>query len=332
MKNADTAKVTDIALMLGPLSRGASGSQPDYFTKTVALADDISLGRHPLTERVLTACQSPGENWTRYHEWSIYEIWRTGAPIRVDGTGGFNNDRRLSTVLQLSRLVRPTSIGYARAARMIEWDGHPVEIVPARAEGRGSRMFVADEKTDWLRDTDVDPLRAIIGTFDPDKLPERVKAGMRHFEYAHGLDDFNTRWPLITTAAESLIHTDERRKVFGPGGKRVTEQFVTRLFRLGQRVAGVAWTESDLEQAYEDRSGFAHGRGVGTAPLADLVARYQAFEGNVRRVLHQLIMDPTFAAIFVASVAMHSESSAMASTNGFLNLAMRSTGSQIDWP
>ena len=48
-----------------------------------------------------------------------------------------------------------------------------------------------------------------------------------YFEYVHGIDDFNTRWPLVATAAEALVHTDERKKVFGAGGMRVTEQFIS---------------------------------------------------------------------------------------------------------
>ena len=300
MKNVDAARITDVALMLGPLSReAASEARPAYFDEPLQLAPDIVLGRFPFDERVLQACQSPGENWERYHEFSTYAIWHTGATYFVEGKAGFNNARRLSTVMQLSRLVRPTSLGFTRAARIIEWDASLTEIVPSRAESRGARIFVADSSKDWLRDTDVPALRAIIATFKPASLPERVNDAMRHFEYTHGLDDFNSRWPMMATAVEALVHTDERKKVYSGKGMRVTDQFVYRLLNLGKLVPGTSWTEDELDQAYEDRSGFAHGRGLNGVSPDDLIRRYRSFEENVRRVLHALVLDAGLAAIFV---------------------------------
>ena len=305
-KNADTAKVTDVALMLGPLAAEAMSEIPAYFDDPARLADDVWIGKFPLHARVLAACQSPGENWERHHEFSIYAVWRDGGKYFVDGRAGFNNDRRLSTVIQLSRLIRPTNLGFTRAARLVEWRDYPLEIIPARAEGRGAVIFIAEPSMNWIRDIDVPEIRNIIAAFSPAALPERVQNAMRHFEYAHGLDDFYSRWPLVTTAVEALIHTDERRKTFGPKGMRITDQFVRRLEKLGQLVPGVTWTAADLEQAYEDRSGFAHGAGVGSALPTDVLQRYRAFEQNVRVILRQLVLNASLANMFVDDSALRS--------------------------
>ena len=105
-------------------------------------------------------------------------MWRTGAKYFVDGAGGFNNDKRLSTAMQLSRLVHTTVSATRARPGWLSWEGNPLEIIPARAEGRGARIVVANPDEDWFRDTDVPEIAALIAAFSPSTLPNRVKRAM----------------------------------------------------------------------------------------------------------------------------------------------------------
>ena len=55
VKNADTARVIDVALMLGPLTRAMTGRYPASFDTPATLAQDLSSGNFELHERVLLA-------------------------------------------------------------------------------------------------------------------------------------------------------------------------------------------------------------------------------------------------------------------------------------
>src|SRR5690348_1544773 len=82
---AHQADITEVALMMGPL-RGRGGShvvEEKYLQHPAQLGEDLWLGRYVLAERIITACQSPGENWGPPHEWSTYAFWRTRAPYSV---------------------------------------------------------------------------------------------------------------------------------------------------------------------------------------------------------------------------------------------------------
>lgn len=296
----EQADISEVTLMLGPLPEAAirGASRPRHLTEVVSLGADLWIGPHLLAERVIAACQPRGENWTPRHEWSMYAFWRDGAPYAEHGSIRFDVDRRLSNCIQLSRLVRPTSIGFSRAARLITWPDQRFEIVPAEYQGRGSIAFVANPEQDWIRDTDIEPIRQLVSMFRPDSLPDRVKRAMLYYEFAHGLHELDVRWPIIVTAAEALVHTDERRKTYGPGGMRVTDQFTKRLAKLADLVECVDWDEAYLEDAYEHRSSFAHGRGLNGVPEGESVEMYRRLESGLRAALCAAILDPAVARIF----------------------------------
>jgi hypothetical protein len=127
---------------------------------------------------------------------------------------------------------------------------------------------------------------------------------MMYHEYLHGLPDLDIRWPLVVTAVEALVHTDERKKVFGSGGMRITAQFVGRLTNLATKIAGIEWNESYLEEAYEHRSSFAHGGGRGHLTEAESLRRYRRLESGLRSVLCSAILDANVASIFASDDAI----------------------------
>jgi hypothetical protein len=171
-------------------------------------------------------------------------------------------------------------------------------------EGRGTVGFVANKAEDWIRDQDILTLRDLLSNFAPNSLSNRVKRAMMYHEYVHGLRDLDVRWPLVVTAVEALVHTDDRKKVFGTGGLRVTDQFVTRLVNLKTFIPDLDWDEVYLEYAYEHRSSFAHGLGLGPTIEHESLQLYQRLERNLRIILRAAILRPEIASLFTSDTAI----------------------------
>jgi hypothetical protein len=133
---AGTLRVTDVALHAAFVdsSPGTTGSVPRHLTEPIEIAGDLWIGPlGDLANRVISACYCRGEN----HSVPIamftspYALYRVDAPSAGDALLNWDPDRRLTTCLALSRIVQPTSIAFANAARIIFWPNRPVEIIAA---------------------------------------------------------------------------------------------------------------------------------------------------------------------------------------------------------
>jgi len=301
--------VTDVALHVDAptVPRGGPYPRARHFKEPVEIIPDVYLG--PLGkvgEAVMDACTARGENTpipVRQYG-ARYALYRTNAPR--DPLFTWDPDRRLRHVLQLSRIVRPHSIGTGRAARVIApGEGGRRTIIPAW--GRlDQKAYVVDEEANWIRDEDIGPIRELIDAFDPQSLPERVKRAMWHYEYAASVYWVDLRWTLLVTALESLIHTDERAL---PRKKQAgaNTQFIGRLLTLAGRVPGLELDPEDLAAMYELRSGLAHGQSLpgGMSPgTRDL---YLHMESALRSILITAIRDPAVAALFASDSVVREE-------------------------
>ena len=154
------------------------------------------------------------------------------------------------------------------------------------------------------RDEHVRALRKLLKVFNPSALPERVSRALWYHEYVFWTHMIDVRWPLCVTALEALIHTDEGDR---PPGKRLgcTEQFVRRLLMLTQFVKGLRWTEQDLRDAYDRRSGLVHGVGRGADALTVEGRRlYLLVENGLRAIILDAIYKPAIAHLFVSKASI----------------------------
>lgn len=301
--------VTDVALHADAPSIPEGGPFPRarHFREPVELLPDVYLG--PLGkvgEAVMDACTAPGENTpipVRQYG-ARYALYRTNAPR--DPLFTWDPDRRLQHVLQLSRIVRPHSIGTRFAGRVIAPDERGRRtIIPAW--GRlDQKAYVVDEEANWIRDEDVVPIRELIEAFDPQSLPERVKRAMWHYEYAASVYWVDLRWTLLVTALESLVHTDERS---APRNKRMgaNTQFIGRLLTLAGRVPGLTLDPEDLAAMYELRSGLAHGQSLPGGMSPQTRALYLHMEFALRSILSTAILDPAVAALLASDSTVREE-------------------------
>jgi hypothetical protein len=208
----------------------------------------------------------------------------------------FDSDSALRRVIQLSRLVRPTNISTSYAARVTE-TAEGRMITPCMARGIGTVVFTSRGGDTMLWDEDIVELRRLVAAFRAEAMPTRVLRSMWFHEYLFSARYIEVRFPHLITALEALIHTDER----GNAGSytKSTEQFVKRLAKLKSLVPGLPWSESDLEDAYNYRSGLVHGRMPGEEALQPAAREvYDRIEDGLRLILVQAILRPDVAEIF----------------------------------
>lgn len=300
----------DIVLFTGryDLKRRRARLLPKLCFRWEELAEDIWLGPlDDLADHVVDACEPRGFDTLRvsYGGPTLYALVRTNSPFA--SRLKWDSDGRLSQAIQLARLIRPTTLGYHFAARLLPQAGKSSKILPTHHKGPGAIACIASQSFDGFVDADVPRIRALLRAFAPHGLPQRVKRALWLCENIFWQRTIDLRWALVVTALEALVHIDERS-----GTRRAswgsTQQFVNRLWKLAEYVPGLRWTKFQLSEAYELRSSFVHGIGIGMDALQSRQLKsYLRLENGLRRILVRCIHKPTVAAMFAddASVRLH---------------------------
>jgi hypothetical protein len=273
--------------------------------KPIHLARDLWIGplEDDLTQAVLHATEPAAENFDPSRQYgSRYSFYRVNAPA-VDHLYSWDPDRELSTALQLSRLVHPTSAALGHAARVLTREDGVRQIIPADVKGCGAQAYVVDQKHDWLTVDHALELRTLLAAFSPDQLPERVSSALFYFESAAYNYYLELRWALLTIAFESLLHIDRAPHPSQP--KRFagsTQQFVGRALALNQYLP-LQFDEHELRDAYSHRSSIAHGQPINALGASELKL-YARMENALRAILKEAILKPTFASMFATDASV----------------------------
>lgn len=281
----------DVAMMVDAFGDGGKvpSPLPAHFKKEVSLSPDVSISpMDGILRDLLEACEPRGLDWEPpAKSFGVnYAFFRRDAP---DPYFSFDPDRRLWQSVQLSRLVHPTSVGFAKAGRLtLDSDGKVKRFAPSRLHGVGGRYFVAQPEKNWLSDEHIPFVRELLEGFDPDSLPERVLQALWQHEFLHQLYFVDTRWPLAASGLEAFIHTDPYQS---------TKQFVQRLLGVQEDLDIELADEETLYRLYDRRSAVAHGKRLGDLD-EETRADYVSLEDLLREVLRAAILDSDFASIF----------------------------------
>ncbi len=271
---------------------------PKHFKEDVQLAEELKISPlNAIRSDLLEACEPRGINWSPpTKSFGVnYGIVRVDAP---NPYFSFDPDRRLWTCVQLSRLVRPTSIGMAKGGRVtLDESGKVTRFAPSRLEGCAGRSWVADTNANWLRDEDIPPIKELLQKFDAKALPERVLQALWQHEFIHQMYFVDVRWPLAATGLESLIHTDKFQS---------TKQFVQRLLGVQETLGISLADEPTLERLYDRRSAVAHGKRLGDLD-PQTRTDYLILEELLRTVVRGAILDPKIASLFENPATIRSE-------------------------
>ena len=277
---------------------------PVHYHRPVRIRGDIWIGPlGDLRTDIARAIDSPGENYRVPRPPTMrFALYRRRAPETARNGILRDADRALAVCIQLSRLIRPSSIAYRYACR-IEFDHGVRRITPAGIIGHQALGWCANETDDAIKDSDIIALRRLLTAYAKAKLPNRVKNAMWMHEYLAWTRLMNIRWPLVVTALEALVHTEDRSLRRGRLGS--TDQFTRRLSKLQSLMRVSLWTDDDLLGIYEHRSAFAHGVGGKIDALrGDALRLYNAAERGLRAIIARAIEHPPTADIFASDNAI----------------------------
>ena len=202
---------------------------------------------------VMDACEPPGYNAppAQGHD-HLYTFVRQDPPA---GSTLCDPDGRLQECIAISRLIRPTSIGFKYAAQLRHTpDGELKSIIPGPVDGFGAYAWIVQTDRDWLDQTDVTALGEFWRQVDLSSLPARLWRALWYHEYATRTELVEIRCVLVVTGIEALINT---------GKNQVSKQFQVRFPKLAKRFANLQVSSQDANQAYALRSEIAHGTKLG---------------------------------------------------------------------
>jgi len=205
----------------------------------------------------------------------------------------WDHDNELTAVIGLSRLVHPTAVGFAYAARVGYESEGMKEIFPAQIIGVSKEAFLSPSRTrDWLTYAEAHVLRDLVTSLKQEQ-PRRVHNALWHHEYATRTYYLDHRWTLVCTGLEALVHTDSTRN---------TAQFTKRVPALAFEL-GVNISEPEAAAAYDLRSRLAHGVSLIAAktshgPSPAQLHLYDRLEDTLRTAILRSMQDKSFADIF----------------------------------
>jgi len=208
----------------------------------------------------------------------------------------WDRDNVLASVVGLSRLIHPTSVGFYYAARLGYEATESAEvdhIVPADIMGISKQAFLSPRRTrDWLTDAEAAILRELIPALRHD-LPRRIHNALWHHEYAARTYYLDHRWTLVCTGLEALVHTDRHFS---------TAQFGRRVSQLASEL-GIDIPEPNANEAYDLRSQLAHGVSflsteTNPGPSHAQLELYDRLEDTLRMTVLRGMRDRAFGDLF----------------------------------
>ena len=206
----DTTPFVDIAMQLEP-PNGVPSEERIREPFTITADVDVIPCSLELFHAITSACDPPGVNRKNGADLRapLYLFVRTNPPRSPHWE--WDTDEKLQLCVALSRVVRPTSLGFEYAARLVgDFRSGEFELIPGPVRGFGARAWISEPGRDWLSPSDLTRFREVASTFLDDPLPQwsRLWQAFWFFEYTARTERPHIRWLFVTTAVESLLCTD----------------------------------------------------------------------------------------------------------------------------
>jgi hypothetical protein len=265
-------------------------------SKPVRLSDQIWIGpiEADIAKAVMDSCETKGLGIIApIRQFAQLYSFIRELPANSD-IYEWDSDNQLTTSIALSRLIHPTSVGLAYAARIAYGPNGLTMVHPAQIRGIGINAFMSSSRTrDWITEHEAERLGKLLSPY-PSSLPQRILNALWYHEYAARTYYLDHRWTFVCTALEALIHTDR-------GGS--TMQFKKRVSKLASEL-GVTLSENEADRAYDLRSGLAHGTSflstsTSRGATSDQIDWYDRLEDTLRLAILRAMQDRRFADVFM---------------------------------
>ena len=201
----------------------------------------------------------------------------------------------LFTVLALSRLVRPTTVGNRYCAKIYSTPETDPIILALTISGANPDVTIADVARDWLTPNDGPELRQLMSWVSPRKqMHPRIHRAFWNHEDAMRTYFLDFRLPVVVAGLESLMTVEK--------GRGLTDRFVRRVAKLAADFK-IQLSDKELRQAYKLRSEVTHGRSFlydlsGVLPQTEHRPLYDKLESLLRVTVKTCLLDESFGLRF----------------------------------
>lgn len=257
-------------------------------------------------ERIMDACEPPGENFKPHRQFGCRYAYVRELPVEeyARSRGRWDHDEAILAAVTLSRLIRDNAHSTEYAVRVVEFsDGH-VKIIPGPVNLEGSLVYRVRSGRDWLDAEEMAKLGVLLDHYWHNKhgFPNRLSNAIWLTEQAARRRDAAEALVTIVSGLEALIST---------GPDQAVKQFKQRVPKLAAEV-GVPFSRGMAQRAYDKRSDSAHGRRLGlipgrhleepvrdhTQPETQAMHELSLIQDVLRACVRKAIDEPEFAAHF----------------------------------
>lgn len=253
----------------------------------------------------MNSCEPCGENLSKNRQFgAIYGVCRPEAPSPSESK--FDPDGLLNACIALSRIVYPTSFGLDYAARIRRQSDGTRTIIPGIPFNLNPHAFVSDERSNWLVPNNVPLLRDLVAAYLRQDAPQRVRSAMWHHESAFREYFVSSRWAILVTGLEALIHVrgekDPTNVKRHAGSTRV---FAQRLSAVAVALGLTLIDDAMLREIYRRRSEIVHGVGL-VALDSETKSLYESTELLLSRCVREALLNPAFSVQFATDTSVTS--------------------------
>jgi hypothetical protein len=288
--------------------RGPFGNNPEIANHHIAalgkvqLSPDIWIAKLPtdFAKVFIRACE-PAHHQVDTDPWDmhLYGFFR-----RLQGETTLPAQAaigELCATTALSRLIRPTTIGYRYCGEIIGPSLTNPGVRALTLTGENPDAYVANPAQDYLTPDDETDLRQLMSWVPSDRrMTPRLFRAFWYHERACRSYYLDEKIPIAVRGLESLLTVEK--------GRGITSRFAARAQQLASEV-GVTLSRADFYTAYDLRSALAHGRSFlfdlhATLPASEHGPFYEKLETVLRSAVKQCLLDDSHYQRFVDDAAV----------------------------
>jgi hypothetical protein len=242
---------------------------------------------------VMNACEFRGHYFFPERQYGCRYAFLLEQPLSEAYTFRWDPEQVIRDALALSRLVRDNDHSTEYAARVTEYDGGELRVMPHN--GAESRyVYRMLNERDWLDAGEAEALAGLLAAFwSGGELPRRLQRTLWASEHVAWERYLDVILPSLVAALEGTLNTSKQQ---------VERQFRTRVPALADELGVPGVSKRLCRRIYEARSQGAHGTDIDLLKPEvrrdETVRQLARLQAVLRGAVRRGIEDPAFRAAF----------------------------------
>ncbi len=242
---------------------------------------------------VMNACEFRGHYFFPERQYGCRYALLLEQPLSEAYTFRWDPEQVIRDALALSRLVRDNDHSTEYAARVTEYDGGELRVMPHDG-GESRYVYRMLNERDWLDAAEAETLAGLLAAFwSVGELPRRLQRTLWASEHVAWERYLDVILPSLVAALEGMLNTSKQQ---------VERQFRTRVPALAEELGVPDVSKRLCRRMYEARSQGAHGTDIDLLKPEvrrdERVRQLARLQAVLRGAVRRGIEDPAFRAAF----------------------------------